>query len=125
MGLTTLFVRRKRGDLIETYKILTCWSSAPAIHHFMIDLWRVTMQLRIIEEKIEKVQFFELSNNGCFLRGHTMKLIVSRPRLDIRKYSFSQRVVAEWNRLPEHIVTAPSDNAFKNRLDDHRRDMGI
>ena len=77
------------------------------------------------KENIEKEQFFELSNNGYFLRGHTMELVVSRPRLDIRKYSFSHRVVAEWNRLPEHIVTAPSVNTFKNRLDEHWRDMGI
>ena len=66
LGLMTLFVRRKRGDLIETYKIIT------------------------ERKNIEKEQFFELSNNGYFLRGHTMKLVVSRPRLDIRKYSFSQ-----------------------------------
>jgi len=43
LGLTMLFVRRKRGDLIETYKILT------------------------EKEKFEKEQFFELSNNGYFL----------------------------------------------------------
>jgi len=101
LGLMTLFVRRKRGDLIETYKIL------------------------IEKENIEKEQFFELSNNRYFLWAHTMKLVVSRPRLDIRKYSFSQRVVAEWNRLPEHIVTVPSVNTFKNKLDKHWIDMGI
>jgi len=101
LGLTTLFFRWKRGDLIETYKILT------------------------EKENIEKEQFFELSNNGYFLRGHTMKLVVTRSRLDIRKYSFSQRVVAEWNRLPEHVVTVTSVNTFKNRLNIHWIDMGI
>jgi len=101
LNLTTLFVRRKRGDLIETYKIL------------------------IEKENIEKEQLFELSNNWYFLRGHTMKLIVTRSRLDIRKYSLSQRVVAEWNRLPEYIVMGPSVNTFKNRHDNHWIDMGI
>ena len=24
-----------------------------------------------------------------------------------------------WNKLPENVVTAPSTNAFKNRLDKH------
>jgi len=43
LGLTTLFVRGQRGDLIETYKILT------------------------EKENIEKEQLFELSNNGYFL----------------------------------------------------------
>jgi len=77
------------------------------------------------KEKIEKEQFFELSNNGYVLRGHTMKLVDSRPRLDIRKYSFSQRVVAEWNRLPEHVVMAPYVKTFKNWLNKHWIDMGI
>ena len=36
-----------------------------------------------------------------------------------RKESFSLRVKTLWNDLPEVIVTAPSVNSFKNRLDKH------
>ena len=31
--------------------------------------------------------------------------------------SFSQRVVQEWNKLPQDVVEATSVNQFKNRLD--------
>ena len=46
-----------------------------------------------------------------------MKLSKQRTSLDVRKYSFSQRVVQEWNKLPQDVVEATSVNQFKNRLD--------
>ena len=50
-------------------------------------------------------------------RGHDVKLVKDQCRLDIRKYSFSQRTVNEWNRLSTDCITASSVNMFKNRLD--------
>ena len=38
-------------------------------------------------------------------------------RLDMRKYSFSYRVINEWNKLPNDCVNASSVNMFKNRID--------
>ena len=38
-------------------------------------------------------------------------------RLDIRKFSFSQRTVNEWNRLSADCVGASSVNIFKNKID--------
>ena len=35
---------------------------------------------------------------------------------DMRKYSFSQRVINEWNKLPNDCVNASSVNMFKNRF---------
>ena len=37
--------------------------------------------------------------------------------MDIRKKSFTVRVVRHWNRLPKEAVDAPSLEAFKARLD--------
>ena len=50
-------------------------------------------------------------------RGRTQKLNEYRSRIDIRKYFFTSRVVTIWNSLPEHVISAPSVNAFENRLD--------
>ena len=54
---------------------------------------------------------------GPVTRGHRLKLKKRHVRLNIGLYSFSQRVVSRWNELPEDVVTAPSLNCFKNRLD--------
>ena len=50
-------------------------------------------------------------------RGHGCKLKESRFRLDIRRRSFTMRVVKHWNRLPREAVAAPSLAVFKARLD--------
>ena len=36
---------------------------------------------------------------------------------DMRKYSFSQRVINEWNKLPNGCINASSVNMFKYRFD--------
>ncbi len=43
----------------------------------------------------------------------------------LRKNSFSIRIVMIWNSLPEDIVSAPSVNAFKNRLDNFLQNQDI
>ena len=48
-----------------------------------------------------------------------MKLEKPRHRLDKRGNYFGLRAINLWNSLPEDVVTAPSVNAFKNRLDKH------
>jgi len=90
-----------RGDLIETFNILTGI------------------------EKVGVEQFFELNDTGYNLRGHSKRLTVNRCRLDFRKYFFSNRVVHHWNNLTQEIVDARSVNVFRNRLDRHWQDMGI
>ena len=50
-------------------------------------------------------------------RGHKAALVKEQYRLDMRKYSFSQRVINEWNNLPNDCVNASSMTMFKNRID--------
>ena len=47
-------------------------------------------------------------------RGHTLKIIKRGARLDCRRYSFSQRVVNNWNALPAEAVSCTTVNALIN-----------
>ena len=51
------------------------------------------------------------------LRGHPLKLRQVRVcKTALRQHFFAERVVKEWNALPEAVVTAPSLECFKERL---------
>ena len=58
-------------------------------------------------------------------RAHGVTLAKKQCRLDIRKFSFSQRTVNEWNRLSADCVGASSVNIFIKkcfvRLYEHTR----
>ena len=85
---------RLRGDMIEVYKILTeIYDSS------------VSPKLPLSSESVT--------------RGNSFKIINRRCHYDLRKYSFCNRVTNLWNSLPDVVVTAPSLNIFKNRLDKH------
>ena len=49
---------------------------------------------------------------GDGTRGNSLKIKERRFRLDIRKKSFTVRVVRHWNRLPTYVVDAPSLEIF-------------
>jgi len=91
LNLWTLEERRNSTDLIELFKIYKGLSGI----------------------KIESM--FEPSTDSR-TRGHSLKLMKHRSRLDLRKYFFSERVVNRWNELDEDTVSATSVNMFKSRL---------
>ena len=74
--LTTPEIRRIRGDQMEVFKIM---------HGY---------------ERLNKDMFFKIKNDSITI-GNSLALVKCHPRLDIRKYAFSQRAVNDWNRLPE------------------------
>ena len=80
LGLTTLETRRLRGDLIEVFKIMKGF------------------------EDISWNKLFRMSSSKQ-LRGHSLKLYKPSLRLDVRKYSFSQRVINEWNLLSTYVMS--------------------
>ena len=59
---------------------------------------------------------FILLKKDSRTRGHEVKLVKDQCRLDIRKYSFSQRTINEWNKLSTCCVTASSVSMFKTGL---------
>ena len=67
-------------------------------------------------EDADRNMFFKL-REGSRTRGHKAALVKEQCRLDMRKYSFSQRVINEWNKPPNNGIYASSVNMFKNRID--------
>ena len=93
LKLPCLEHRRKRGDVIEVYKYL---------HGFY---------------KVSRPGFHIVRNVMRSTRGNSLKLLKPRHRLNVRGSHFANRVVNLWNSLPDNVVTAPSVDSFKRRLD--------
>ena len=91
LDLSTLSYRRRRGDMITTFKML----------HGMIDT----------DSKV----FFERSTSVT--RGHNLKLFKFASSSSLRKNYFSNRVINEWNNLPATIVNAKSVIEFEKLYD--------
>jgi len=68
---------------------------------------------------------FVLLAASARLRGNDMRLEKSGVKYDLRKFSFSNRVVNIWNSLPNWVVSANTTNTFKTRLDKfwHNQDV--
>ena len=62
-------------------------------------------------ENIDSNIFFEIKESKI-TRGHNYTLVKKQSRLDVRKYSFSQRTINVWNKLSTDCVHAsrPSVN---------------
>ena len=93
LDLPSLTYRRARGDMIYVYKYLHGDVSSHAC-------------------------LFQLSSI-TFTRGHKFKLLKPRALTFLQLKFFTQRVIEHWNLLPDFVVSAPSLNCFKNRLDVH------
>ena len=50
------------------------------------------------EKNIDYNLFFEIKA-GKLTRGYDFTLVIKQSRLDVRKYSFSQRTINKWNKL--------------------------
>ena len=69
-------------------------------------------------ENIDASVFFRKATYTC-LGGNSMKLYKPGFKKTCRQNFFSQRIVDDWNSLPDEVVTAESLNSFKKRLDEH------
>ena len=105
LKLPTLAYRRARIDMIETFKIakgIYDNDVAPALPYANTN-----------------------TNISIVTRGHQYKLFKTRFYKDIGKFSFLNRIIQNWNKLPEKVVMAKTTNSFKNRLDKAWRNQEI
>jgi len=92
LGIPTLEYRRKRADVLQT--------------------WRIVHQV----DDLPEAEFFARAETNR-TRGHSLKFQKKHSKTRIRKQAFSQRTVSSWNSLPESVVSAEKINTFKSRLD--------
>ena len=94
LGLTSLEDRRIRGDMIETYKIMTG------------------------KNDVSRDLFFKMApTRGNPEEVRNLKIFKKRFNRNKRKYFFSQRVVEKWNKLSNEEVNAPKTSGFKANYD--------
>ena len=94
LKLPSLAHRRRRGDMIQTFKII-----------------------KGIED-IPSKRFFKLCTSSS-TRGHSLKLVKPRCRTTLRLQQFSQRSINDWKSLSEEAVLAKDVNEFKSNIDQH------
>ena len=93
LDLPSMEYRRKRGDMIQCYKIMN---------------GLVRMEVNELFTPIPSTS----------TRGHNQRVLRQRSTKAARAKSFSQRTIQSWNNLSKKVIDAPSVDAFKNRLDE-------
>ena len=104
LKLPTLLYRRMRGDLIETFKILTGIND-PAVCDFL--------------------PLHAVARPNSRTRGHPYKLFKKPTTHQPNTNYFSNRIVDWWNNLPQEVVLAPSVKSFEGRLDKHWESLTV
>ena len=99
LGLTTLEVRRARGDLIHYYKFLKGINTISWVRPNL------------------PAPSSMLDGPAGSVRGNSDRLVSQRTKSKPRANFFSNRVIPLWNRLPSVVTNAPTINSFKNRID--------
>ena len=90
-GLTYLGTRRLRGNQIEVFKMVNGY------------------------EDTGRNMFCKLKERSR-TREHTAALVKEECKWDMRKYSFSHRLINEWNTQSNDYVKASSENMFKIKI---------
>ena len=75
------------------------------------------MTYKIINGLVDVDMNFFFTVNANHTRSNGLKLYKSRFNSNTRKFSFSQRIINDWNSLPNYVVTAPNVFIFKTKLD--------
>jgi hypothetical protein len=102
LNMVSLQERRHQLDMVQVYKIMTG------------------------KDKVQKDTWFKgLGEGGRDTRATAdpLNLRIPAPRLEIRRSFFSQRVPAQWNRIPADIKAARTVSAFKSAYRALRRDQ--
>jgi hypothetical protein len=102
LGITTLEERRKYLDMLQTYKVMTG------------------------KDNVDRATWFDMASSGQRATRQAADPLNIRPkasRLEVRRQFFSQRVVEDWNGVPEQVKSAVTVIGFKAGLKKHLQGM--
>ena len=100
LKLTDLKTRRVRGDLIQMFKIVNG-----------IEIVNFTNGINYSSNT-------KIDNRRYELRRHRQNLTRELVRSCVPRFNFFiNRVVNDWNKLPEEIINSRNTNSFKAKLD--------
>ena len=91
LNLPSLLYRRRRMDIITVFRIVHGLQGVPLENLFQL------------HNTITRGNGYKLYNHFCLL--------------NLRKFTFSQRVIEEWNKLPTFIIKSADVLTFKTKLD--------
>ena len=100
LKLPSLYHRRRRGDMITIFQILSGGVN------------------------IQPDRFFEPAVS-TITRGHGLKLRKPNATSRVRRNVLSVRAINDWNALPPSVVLSTTLNQFKSRLDNHWGDVSF
>jgi ribonuclease P/MRP protein subunit RPP40 len=98
LGISTLEERRRYLDMLQTYKVLTG------------------------KVNVDRATWFDMASSGQRATRQEADPLNIRPkaaRLEVRRQFFFQRVVEDWNGIPEQVKSAVSVIGFKAGLKKH------
>lgn len=101
LKLPCLLYRRIRGDMIETFKLVT----------------------EIYDKSLPPLLKIKMNTHGT--RGHKFKLEKEFARTDVRKFNFTNRINNLWNSLPTEVIESKNILQFEKNLDKHLRNANI
>ena len=78
------------------------------------------MAYNIINHRVEMDARFMRMNTESRTRGHTMKLKISRSKIEIRRNFFTNRIKKNWNGLSQEIINSKANDAFKRAYDQEK-----
>ena len=97
LELEPLAIRRKKADLILTYKILNGFCEVDS------NTWFTTVNQNTRQTTTRS-------------SAYPLNLKKNRSKLDLRNNFFSNRIVDDWNKLPTEIKESRTVKEFKNKI---------
>ena len=92
LNLPTLLYRRLKGDMIMVYRLLS------GLYDF-------------------NIAFNLVKPNNYVTRGHHLRLFKKHVHYDLRIFHFGNRIITNWNSLPDYVINANSIGLFETSLD--------